>query len=358
MQKNIISNMKSTNDFQEKICFFLLVPIILLSCNRSPVAKEFMLQDNWQFRNTAEGEWLPAAVPGCVHTDLLANGKIEDPFYRLNEHGQQWIDKTDWEYLCIFKIPGEVLKMDVVEIFFRGLDTYADVYLNDGLILRADNMFREWKADIRENLVAGDNELRIYFHSPVKLGLEKLGQLDYEFPAPPNDLSEIGGIGDNKVSIFTRKAGYHFGWDWGPRFVTSGIWKEVIIRAWDRARIEDLFVQQDEISEEKAVLTAILDIRSSKADSLKLRGTVNGAEIISSDLKLSAGTNRVRETFTIENPELWWPNGLGDQPMYDISFSLSDRASVISQKGIRTGLRTIEIVQDADDKGETFYFNS
>jgi beta-mannosidase len=102
---------------------FIFIPMITCSCRKTNVMTEIRLHDNWQFRNIEEEEWLPASVPGCVHTDLLANGKIEDPFWRLNEHEQQWIDKTDWEYRTIFRVSGEMLEKDRVELFFGGLDT-------------------------------------------------------------------------------------------------------------------------------------------------------------------------------------------------------------------------------------------
>jgi len=367
---------------------FIFIPMITCSCRKTNVMTEIRLHDNWEFRNIEEEEWLPASVPGCVHTDLLANGKIEDPYWRLNEHEQQWIDKTDWEYRTIFRVSGEMLEKDRVELFFGGLDTYADVILNDTLILTADNMFREWQADVSNVLEPGENVLRICFHSPVKVGLVKLGGLGYKFPDPPNDLSEIGGLGDKKVSMFIRKAGYHFGWDWGPRFVTSGIWKEVVLRAWDVARIDNLFIQQGELSESKAELTANLEIRSTRETSLTLTGLVNGSEVLSRQVKLAAGANTIRENFTIAEPELWWPNGLGEQSLYNIKFILSNgasmgapdrasekssaeaperssevapvrssnRAPVVSEISARIGLRTIEVVQEPDKEGKSFFF--
>jgi len=314
------------------------------------------ISENWEFRQAGDTAWLPATVPGTVHTDLLANRKIDDPFFRLNEHDLQWIDKTDWEYRTTFTVPEQLLEKERVEICFGGLDTHADVYLNDLLILQADNMFRQWEKDIKDHLQPGENSLRIYFHSPVKTGLGKLKTLDYTFPDPPNDLSEIGGLGDQKVSIFTRKAPYHFGWDWGPRLVTSGIWKEVVVRGWDMARIGNVFVQQVGITEKKADLKIRLEIEATGSRILELEGMVNGEKKIHTTVSLEPGLNEISEPLTIGDPELWWPNGLGEQPLYDLKFTLRDGDELIAEAETRTGLRDIQVVREKDQAGESFFF--
>lgn len=337
----------------------MLSALLMFSCSRGEEETSQLsmtISDNWEFRQDGDMTWLPATVPGTVHTDLLAAGKIEDPFYRLNEHDQQWIDKADWEYRTIFTAPEQLLEKEKVEIVFGGLDTYADVYLNDRLILQADNMFRSWIADIKEYLKPGENNLRICFHSPVKVGLEKLEALDYKFPDPPNDLSEIGGLVDRKVSIFTRKAPYHFGWDWGPRLVTSGIWKEVTVRGWDMARIKNVFVQQAGVSEKKADLKVHLEIESTGSRTLELEGMVNGEKTIRATVSLEPGLNEISEPVTIADPDLWWPNGLGEQHLYDLKFTLRDGRKLISEAETRTGLRDIRVVREEDRAGESFFF--
>ena len=177
------------------------------------------LDAGWKFRQADKTEWYPATVPGCVHTDLIANKLIDDPFYRDNEKRLQWIGKTDWEYQTTFKVSGDVLKRENIEIVFDGLDTYANVFLNDKPMLNADNMFRTWLVNVKSDLKSGDNTLRIRFRSPINEILPIMAKLDYELPAV-NDQGE-------KTSPYTRKAPYQYGWDWGPRFVTSGIWKSV-----------------------------------------------------------------------------------------------------------------------------------
>jgi len=334
--------------------------IVLVSC-QSGADKEThptkKINSNWQFSEAEKDQWLPAEVPGTVHTDLMANGKIEDPYYRLNEKDQQWIDKKDWEYKTEFDVSEDLIGKDHVEIIFHGLDTYADVFLNDQLILSADNMFRTWKVDCKSYLVKGENTIRILLKSPISIGLTKLEKLAYQLPAD-NDQSENGELEGKRVSIFTRKAGYHFGWDWGPRLVTSGIWRNIELEAWNEAKIETIQVVQKTLSESSAKLQAVFEIRSDKTQEISIRVKSDGKEIASELISLVADTKLYSINFDIANPELWWPNGLGKQKMYDLDFILSLDGKTLDKENTSIGLRTINLVQepDADGNGKSFYF--
>ena len=312
-----------------------------------------MLSANWTFRELGKGDWLPATVPGAVHTDLLANAKIGDPFWRTNERDQQWIDKKDWEYAASFDLDAATLAHDHVELVFAGLDTYADVYVNETLVLQADNMHRTWTVDVKPHAKAGANALRVVFTSPIRIGLQKLAALGYNPPAT-NDQSENGGLGDRKVSVFTRKAGYHYGWDWGPRFVTSGIWRPVALRAWSGARISDLHIVQDSLTPEKADLTAVFEVMAEAAGpaTLELRG--EGGVTARAEARLTAGLNTVPLKFSLTKPKLWWTNGLGEAHLYSFTGSVTQGAATDS-RAVRTGLRTLRIVQTPDDAGTSFY---
>jgi beta-mannosidase len=334
----------------------LLILFVFISCSKDKDGMSFNsieLNKDWQFKSADSEEWMTAEVPGSVHTDLMANNKIEDPFYRLNEHDVQWVDKKDWEYKTTFNVDAETLKKDKVELFFEGLDTYANVSLNGKKILAADNMFREWRVDCKEYLQQGENTLHVVLLSPINIGIQKQDELDYTIPVSDNDLSQIGGVGDKKVSVFTRKAGYHFGWDWGPRLVTSGIWKHIKLQSWDKGNIRNLFVRQNEITETSANLTAQLEIEAQSDFTADINISINnGEKIINESYGLKEGKNTVTIPFTINNPELWWPNGLGEQPLYNIDVTLDN----LSQASTRIGLRTIEIVQEKDSVGSSFYF--
>ncbi|EGF91456.1 glycosyl hydrolase family 2, sugar binding domain protein [Asticcacaulis biprosthecium C19] len=309
----------------------------------------------WEFRQADSNDWLKASVPGTVHTDLLNNGKIEDPFYRVNERDQQWIDKKDWEYRTTLTLDAKTLAHDNVELHFAGLDTYADVYINDTKVLSADNMFREWTVDIKPHARPGANSLRIYFHSPIAKGLAALDAFGFAVPSP-NDQGETGGLGDKKVGLFTRKAGYHYGWDWGPRFVTSGIWRPVTLRAWSRLRIEDVRIVQDSLTADAAQLTAVFEILASHDGPamLDIASPTDKSVTAKIETVLKAGLNTVSVTFTIAKPRLWWSNGLGEAFLYSLKGRVT-AAGVSDSREVRTGLRTIKVVQAPDADGTSFH---
>ncbi len=315
------------------------------------------LNKNWEFRQTGTTTWLAATVPGTVHTDLLANKKIEDPYYRLNERGLQWIDKVNWEYRTTFSLNAEMAKKQNLTMQFDGLDTYADVYVNDQHVLSADNMFRTWTADVKKEVKQGGNSIRIVFKSPVVIGLEKQEALGFGLPAG-NDQSVLGGLGNNLVSMYTRKAGYHFGWDWGPRLVTSGIWRKANIYAWDSRKIEDIHIIQKNLTTKSALLKAEVEISADQAGKQELSINVNNILTASQVIDLQKGTHIYTVDFEIKNPKLWWPNGLGEQVLYTITAVLGNNQAVADSNTVKTGLRTIKLVRtpDADGNGESFYF--
>jgi beta-mannosidase len=308
------------------------------------------LHENWQFRQKDEGEWLPATVPGTVHTDLMANKKIEDPFYRDNEAKVQWIEERDWEYKTTFKVDKVLLEKRHFRLIFHGLDTYAKVFLNDAHILTTDNMFREWPVEVKEHLKEGDNHLYIHFISPVNHVKQHWETLGYELPGGPK--------------VLTRKPGYHYGWDWGPRLTTSGAWKPVELQAWDGARIEDLFIKQESLTKERARLTAFFEIRSDTAQEAVVAIEQEGAEpsepLAKIETNLLPGINRVSFSFEILNPKLWWTNGLGEAYLYPFKGSLTADGDYVDDMRRRLGLRTVELVVRKDqtpggEPGETFY---
>ena len=333
----------------------LLLPLVTVSSQTkhvaAPAGKVVMpIHTGWQFREAGKTEWYQATVPGCVHTDLLANKLIEDPFYRDNEKKQQWIDKKDWEYQTRFDVNATTIAHENVELVFEGLDTYARVYVNEQLVLNADNMFRTWRVNAKPALKPGANTLRILFRSPINEILPVMAKLDYKLPAP-NDQGE-------KTSPFTRKAAYHYGWDWGPRFVTSGIWQPVSIQAWDHARVDNLQILVKKLSPEAAEVTANVGIEATAAGAAtilleNLRDkTIAGRQ----QIKLTPGSNHVSFDFTIAKPALWWPNGLGAQPLYSFRARALVNGRVTDEKLTRTGLRTLELRQQRDEGGQSFTF--
>jgi len=181
------------------------------------------LNQNWQFKNQKEDKWYNATVPGTVHTDLLANKLIPDPYYRDNESKLLWIDKADWEYKTVFEVDKETLSKKNIELVFDGLDTYADVYLNGKLILQADNMFRGWTVEVKPFLKKKKNELLIKFYA-AQNKVDSIAKARSPLVLPDNN------------RVYVRKAQFQFGWDWGPKFVGCGIWKNIFLNAADIRR--------------------------------------------------------------------------------------------------------------------------
>ncbi|MEP7164179.1 MAG: glycoside hydrolase family 2 protein [Ferruginibacter sp.] len=206
----------------------LLLLISLISTTLSAQTIAVNLNNNWQFRNQTEKNWHKAIVPGTIHTDLLANKLIPDPYFRDNENKLQWIGKTNWEYRKVFNVDEKLFSKDRIEMVFDGLDTYADVYLNGKLVLHADNMFRGWNVHVKQILKEKGNELIIRFSS-AQNKVDSIANAKLPFTLPDNP------------RVYARKAQYHFGWDWGPTFVTCGIWKEIRLEGWNGVKIKPAY---------------------------------------------------------------------------------------------------------------------
>ncbi len=311
---------------------------------------EMSLNSGWIFREAGKTEWRKATVPGVVHTDLLENKLIEDPFYRDNEKDLQWIGKTDWEYQTTFQISKEVLKRENIDLLFEGLDTYANVYLNEKEILNTDNMFRRWRVGVKDSVKPGENVLRIKFRSPINEILPRMSKLDYQLPAS-NDQGE-------KTSPYTRKAPYQFGWDWGPRFVTSGIWKPIMLQTWDDARIENLHIKQRKLSKENAELSAIVEVvaNSDTEAEIEVENKTDKGSVATKTAQLKKGVNKIRLDFNVKDPKLWYPVGLGEQSLYTFNAKVKIANKFVDELTDRTGLRSLELRQAPDDHGTSFMF--
>ena len=309
------------------------------------------LSSPWRFKEANGEVWSPASVPGCVHLDLLSNGIISDPFFRANERELQWIEKGDWEYRAEFEAPAEWLKFENLELEFAGLDTFAEVYLNGEVILRADNMFVGWRIAVGERLRFGEaNDLHIIFQSPVKRAMPRYENSRFRYPAV-NDQAE------KQVSIYSRKAPYHYGWDWGPRLVTSGVWRPIRVHGWNQARICELQLQQQTLTADVAKLQAQITVDSDFTGPAELRLTLKdgvSSQVQNFSAKLHEGIQTVTLPVTIAHPKIWWPNGLGQQHLYLIEVELVTVKGG-SSASRRIGLRALEVINEQDAIGESFY---
>jgi len=332
-----------------RFAFILPIVMLLVSCTQSPksyISKE--LNASWQFKESGTEKFLDATVPGNVHLDLEKNGIIDNPFYGTNEEKVQWIEKKDWVYKGTFQVDKNLKDYDNLELEFLGLDTYADVFLNGTKLFSSENMFIANKVDVSDILVLGENTLEITFHSPIKMAMPKFEASDIIYPAD-NDRSE------EHLSVFTRKAPYHYGWDWGPRFVTSGIWRPIMINAWDDAKINDIYVVQQILNDDIAKLQFNYEISSEKAQEVSIAILNDGVTKKDSLVKLKKGINTVSLNVQIDKPKRWWPNGMGEAYLYNFTTNIKYQDNLLDSKLKRIGLRTIEVVNKPDSLGESFF---
>ncbi len=303
----------------------------------------------WKFRQVGKENWHNAQVPGCNFTDLLENRLIEDPFYRDHESKLQWIEKEDWEYTTNIHLKESELDFDRIQLVFEGLDTYADVYLNDTLILKANNMFIGWKVDVKNYLQPGVNAVRVYFHSPLKIA-DRIKH-DITYPAG-NDHSK------EKLSVYTRKAPYHYGWDWGPRFVSCGIWRPISLQSTNHFTVEDIHIRQSTLTDRSVLIeTAIeIDSLSDLQVAVDITCETDAFEKISHTAKLNPGKNDLKISFSIKNPRKWWPKGMGDPYLYTFRFDFGHKGEILHSESKRIGIRTVEVINEPDEFGESFYF--
>lgn len=313
------------------------------------------LHSDWTFCQVGDTLWSDAKVPGTIHQDLLNHNRIPNPFYGMNEEAVQWVENEDWMYRTSFVVTEEQLNRDAAVLELDGLDTYADVFLNGALILRSDNMFVGYKVPVKSVLRKGENRLLIRFRSAVKEALPQWETNGFDYPAD-NDHSS------KRVSIYTRKAPYSYGWDWGIRLATCGIWRPVRLVFSDVARIEDYYVRQASVSASKADVDNRLEITNvtSQPVSALLKVayhySANDTKEVQKQIELRPGENTVSLPVMIDNPHLWMPNGWGEPSLYKFTASVSvDGVEVASQER-QVGLRSIRVVMEDDEHGKSFYF--
>ena len=325
-----------------KIIFGILF-LGIVSCNTLekdlPIFRE--INKNWQFKAVDSLNWKIASVPGNVFTDLLAHKIIENPFVKNNEEKVQWVSEKNWEYKTTFTLSDAIFKKENIELIFEGLDTYAKIYINGKYQLDTDNAFRKYSISLKEMPIQKSNELRIIFQNTTSF--ENAAKLNSKYK-----LSE-----GNR--IYTRKAQFQYGWDWGPKLNASGISKGIFIHAWNDVKFESIFIRQKEINTEKAILAAEISIESSSDKNISLFTKIN-REVISSNIALKKGTHTYKIPIEITNPKLWWTHNLGTPYLYHFKFQLISDGKIKDERSIKKGIRTIQLITKKDSLGESFYF--
>lgn len=307
------------------------------------------LNGTWEFREVGKDAWEPATVPGCNYLDLLALEKIPDPFIGTNEKDVYWVAQTDWEYKKRFTVDKALLSCDRVYLECKTLDTICTLYLNDTCIGHGENAHLAYSFDVKNNLLEGENELRIIFVSPVNYVKEK--QVKERCPRNSNGQDGIPHI---------RKPQCHFGWDWGPVLPPSGISGDIALVGYNAAKIEDVLVQQTHRDGKVTLkITAEAEIFGEAAVAYEVSvHTPNGTELCGVARKLP-NDGKIEERVVVENPELWWTRDLSDreeQPLYMVTVTLLSGDSVSDSQTLKIGLRTITLNRERDQYGENFQF--
>ena len=316
--------------------------LFFLGCNslEKDIPVKIILNNNWQFKGIDTLDWKLASVPGNIFTDLLFHKIIENPFIKNNEEKVQWVSNKSWEYKTIFQLSNEVLSKENIFIEFEGLDTYASIYLNDSLLSKTKNAFRTFNFDIKK-LAKKENKLRIIFTNTGEKETNLEEKKPYKLPEGKR--------------IYTRKAQFQYGWDWGPKLNTSGVWKAVSINAWDNLKFENIFIKQENVNKEKATLSVEISIESPSNKNINLFTRIN-REVISSNISLKKGKHTYKIPIEIIKPKLWWTHNLGKPYLYNFNFQLISDGKIKDEKSIKKGIRTIKLITEKDSVGESFYF--
>lgn len=307
------------------------------------------LNTNWTLRLLSNDATYPGTVPGSVYWDLFENKAMPDPYYRDNEAIALALMEDDYAYETTFEISDELKSCEEIFLHFNGIDTIADIYLNDFLLGKTCNMHREWEYPLTGRIL-DKNTLKVVLHSPTKY-IKECYEKD-----------PVQGTGD-AMRGFTalRKAHCMFGWDWGPRLPDAGLWRPVELIGVDGARISDVCIFQKH-TKDKVDLSVNVKLATAK-ETVEIPYTEFVHEhpeylvkltILSPEGALLASDVSIADAFCVTDPKLWWPNGYGKQPLYTVIVTLSNGNLILDSVKKRIGLRTMTMVREKDEYGESF----
>ena len=305
------------------------------------------LNGTWNWCDMESKEWHKGSVPGTVLTDMMDGGLIEDPYWRTNEYETRELSRSDYRYEREFEVPESFFREEEQCLVFEGLDTIADIYLNDELLLAVNDMHRTWRIDVKGKLKAV-NRLAVAFHSPTAF-IEKADREGDIFYASTGCMKGNGAL---------RKAHYMFGWDWGPQLPDAGIFRSVYLSGFSIARLDDVRIRQEhgaggvKLSVESSV-RKLSESDTAGSGMLACKITAPDGTVLT--VEKEVGINETIEAL-IEAPQLWWPNGYGAQPLYTVRVELRRSDSVLDVWERTIGLRTVTVCTDADEWGNQFAF--
>ena len=342
----------------KKLLPFILLIIAFTACQQveKPNVVAQLLNQGWTLTGDTLDINMQVDVPSVVQQSLYENGLIPHPYLGTGENQLLWISDHPWDYTLHFNADKELLEKEKVELVFDGIDTYAEVNLNGEKLFFADNQFRTWKHEVKDLLKEKDNLLEVHF---IRYDSTQLALYEQHQPKLPE-----------KYAV-TRTAPYQHGWDWAPKYKNVGIWKRVELVGWSEARLENAYVVTQSANAERAELMLHLDIESNEDKEITVEVSVStnsttltdeigvstsSTTLVNRSLSLSKGRLHTVLPVALDNPQLWWPNEMGEQPLYVFDALLKDGDKVLDSKKIWSGIKTFEMVDEPDSIGRAFYF--
>jgi beta-mannosidase len=265
-----------------------------------------------------------------VHLDLQQAGEIPNPLEKENYPALKWVSESDYVYSTEFTVSEAVFGHVYHKLTFEGIDTYAEVFLNDRMVLRASNAFREYSVHVSGILRQGSNKLEVRINSTK--GFDQKGQQKDRMPF---------------IYAHTRKACYQYSWDWAPYLVTAGLWKSVFLESYNEVKLNYVWVRTRAITKLKATLNFAIALEIPNAEGVSgyhLR-VIQGNETVAT---VEANEQYTYLDLNVPNPKLWWPNGIGEPYIYDFRVLLLRQGQLVDQRSIPFGIRTVEL--DLTDK--------
>ena len=328
---------------KKSIVFFLASLVAMVAC--APKTEQNvviqLLNQGWTLNGDTLDINMQVDVPSVVQQSLYENGLIPHPYLGTVENDLLWISDHTWDYSLHFDADRDLLNKENIELVFDGIDTYADVVLNGEKLFFADNQFRTWKHEVKDLLKKKDNCLEVRF---IRYDSTQLALYEQHQPRLPE-----------KYAV-TRKAPYQHGWDWAPKYKNVGIWKRVELIGWSDAKLQNAYVVTDNVDNEIAKMRLCLGVESEAEGDYMVEIYVNGEKNSQKSIHHKGGFQNGNLTFEIEKPELWWPNEMGEQPLYVFGVLLKDGDKVLDGKAIWSGIKTFEMVDEPDSIGRAFYF--
>ncbi len=323
-----------------RILKLLFISLIVVSCNNNNHEAVQYLKKNWNLKTDTLSIDLQVDIPSVVQADLYKNGLITHPYLGKVEQDLQWIPQREWDYYLKFDVENNVFEKDNIELIFNGLDTYADVWLNGEKIIRSDNMFIKYQKEVKNLLKKHDNELKVRF---------------YPFDKQRDSLIETYSLLFPEKYAVMRKCAYQNGWDWAPRYLNIGIWKDVELLGWSGFKVENVSILTENLDGNNAEMSANIRLYADRPCDLRFVVSNNDSQICEQSVSIN-GETHLKVPFELKNAGLWWPNEMGEQSLTDFVVEIYENEKLVNSQKVRTGIRKIELIEEPDSIGSAMYF--